>query len=63
MTRGFEQALYILSFDHGGSFKTGMFGWKGRLTSFDEERTIRRCASGWRLPPKSSDSSARSRAH
>ncbi|HME70049.1 MAG TPA: DUF2090 domain-containing protein [Myxococcota bacterium] len=33
MTRGFEQALYILPFDHRGSFKTGMFGWKGRLTS------------------------------
>ena len=33
MTRGFEQALYVLPFDHRGSFKTGMFGWKGRLTS------------------------------
>lgn len=33
MARGFEQALYVLPFDHRGSFKAGMFGWKGRLTS------------------------------
>src|ERR1700716_2716492 len=23
---------YVLSFDHRGSFETGMFGWKGALT-------------------------------
>jgi myo-inositol catabolism protein IolC len=30
-TRGFEKSLYILPFDHRGSFATGMFGWKGSL--------------------------------
>ena len=30
MTRGFDRPLYILPFDHRGSFETGMFGWKGR---------------------------------
>jgi 5-dehydro-2-deoxygluconokinase len=32
MIRGFEDPLYILPFDHRGSFETGMFGWKGALT-------------------------------
>jgi len=32
MIRGFEHPLYILPFDHRGSFETGMFGWKGALT-------------------------------
>jgi myo-inositol catabolism protein IolC len=30
--RGFDRPLYILPFDHRGSFETGMFGWKGELT-------------------------------
>jgi 5-dehydro-2-deoxygluconokinase len=30
--RGYQQPLYILPFDHRGSFETGMFGWKGALT-------------------------------
>ena len=29
---GFDQPLYILPFDHRGSFQTQMFGWKGTLT-------------------------------
>src|SRR5215813_9134805 len=29
---GFDQPLYILPFDHRGSFQTQMFGWKGALT-------------------------------
>ena len=29
MTLGFDQPLYVLPFDHRGSFETGMFGWKG----------------------------------
>jgi len=29
---GFDKPLYILPFDHRGSFQTKMFGWKGRLT-------------------------------
>src|SRR5882724_11807657 len=31
-TIGFDQPLYILPFDHRGSFQTKMFGWKGALT-------------------------------
>jgi len=30
--RGFDHPLYILPFDHRGSFETGMFGWHGALT-------------------------------
>jgi 5-dehydro-2-deoxygluconokinase len=29
--RGFDHPLYILPFDHRGSFETGMFGWHGKL--------------------------------
>ncbi len=29
---GFDRPLYILPFDHRGSFQTNMFGWKGTLT-------------------------------
>jgi myo-inositol catabolism protein IolC len=32
MTLGYNKPLYILPFDHRGSFQTGMFGWKGALT-------------------------------
>ncbi len=31
--RGFEHPLYILPFDHRGSFETGMFGWHGDLNA------------------------------
>ena len=31
MTHGFDRPLYVLPFDHRGSFETGMFGWKGAL--------------------------------
>ncbi|MBV9084831.1 MAG: DUF2090 domain-containing protein [Acidobacteriaceae bacterium] len=31
-TIGFDKPLYILPFDHRGSFQTRMFGWKGTLT-------------------------------
>jgi myo-inositol catabolism protein IolC len=34
--RGFNRPLYILPFDHRGSFETGMFGWHGEL---DAEQT------------------------
>ncbi len=30
--RGFDKPLYVLPFDHRGSFQTKMFGWKGTLT-------------------------------
>ena len=33
MTVGFDKPLYILPFDHRGSFQTNMFGWKGLLTA------------------------------
>jgi myo-inositol catabolism protein IolC len=33
MTVGFDKPLYILPFDHRGSFQTKMFGWKGNLTA------------------------------
>jgi 5-dehydro-2-deoxygluconokinase len=32
MAVGFNSPLYILPFDHRGSFQTKMFGWKGALT-------------------------------
>lgn len=31
-TPGYNQPLYILPFDHRGSFETKMFGWQGDLT-------------------------------
>jgi 5-dehydro-2-deoxygluconokinase len=30
---GFDRPLYVLPFDHRGSFQTKMFGWKGTLTA------------------------------
>src|SRR5580704_3626767 len=33
MTIGFDQPLFILPFDHRGSFQTKMFGWKGTLNA------------------------------
>lgn len=33
MTLGFNAPLYILPFDHRGSFETKMFGWTGELTA------------------------------
>ena len=32
MPRGYKQPLYILPFDHRGSFELKMFGWSGPLT-------------------------------
>jgi myo-inositol catabolism protein IolC len=32
MSRGHDWPLYVLPFDHRGSFETGMFGWKGALS-------------------------------
>jgi myo-inositol catabolism protein IolC len=31
-TVGFDKPLYILPFDHRGSFQTKLFGWSGTLT-------------------------------
>lgn len=33
MSIGFDKPLYILPFDHRGSFQSGLFGWKGTLTA------------------------------
>jgi 5-dehydro-2-deoxygluconokinase len=33
MTRGYNKPLYILPFDHRGSFETKMFGWEGALSA------------------------------
>jgi len=33
MTIGFDSPLYVLPFDHRGSFATKLFGWSGDLTS------------------------------
>jgi myo-inositol catabolism protein IolC len=31
--RGFERPLYVLPYDHRGSFESGMFGWHGALNA------------------------------
>jgi 5-dehydro-2-deoxygluconokinase len=36
--RGFDHPLYILPFDHRGSFETGMFGWHGDLSPEQTEQ-------------------------
>ena len=36
--RGFDHPLYILPFDHRGSFETGMFGWHGDPNSEQTEQ-------------------------
>ncbi len=33
MIRGYDKPLYILPFDHRGSFETQMFGWHGELNA------------------------------
>jgi 5-dehydro-2-deoxygluconokinase len=33
MAIGFDKPLYVLPFDHRGSFQTKMFGWKGALSA------------------------------
>src|SRR5262245_45103952 len=32
MAIGYDKPLYVLPFDHRGSFQVKMFGWKGTLT-------------------------------
>jgi myo-inositol catabolism protein IolC len=38
MTLRYDRPLYILPFDHRGSFQTRMFGWKGLLTADQSAR-------------------------
>jgi 5-dehydro-2-deoxygluconokinase len=33
MTPGFDKPLYVLPFDHRGTFQKNMFGWTGDLTA------------------------------
>ena len=40
--RGYDRPLYILPFDHRGSFETGMFGWHGAL---NDEQTAKIAAA------------------
>ena len=42
MTVGYDKPLYILPFDHRGSFQTGLFGWKGHLSA---EQTAEVCSA------------------
>jgi myo-inositol catabolism protein IolC len=42
MTLGFAKHLYVLPFDHRGSFETKMFGWEGAL---NEEQTAQIAAA------------------
>ena len=32
MTLGYDKPLYVLPFDHRGTFQKNMFGWTGNLT-------------------------------
>jgi 5-dehydro-2-deoxygluconokinase len=41
-TLGYTKELYVLPFDHRGSFQEGLFSWKGRLT---DEQTAQVAAS------------------
>ena len=40
MNQGCDQPLYILPFDHRGSFQTKMFGWKGELNAQQTAGTL-----------------------
>ncbi len=40
MTPGYDHPLYILPFDHRGSFEEGLFGWTGALTPDQSARIV-----------------------
>lgn len=44
MTLGFDKQLYVLPFDHRGSFQTKMFGWEGALSP---AQTTEICKAKW----------------
>jgi len=46
MTIGYDRALYVLPFDHRGTFQKNMFGWTGVLT---EEQTAKIAAMKWAI--------------
>ena len=37
---GFDRPLYILPFDHRGSFQSGLFGWKGDAGLLEPSATV-----------------------
>jgi myo-inositol catabolism protein IolC len=40
MTPGSDRPLYVLPFDHRGSFESGLFGWKGTLSPAQTTRIV-----------------------
>ena len=48
MAVGYNKPLYILPFDHRGSFQTKMFGWKGTLTAEQTAEPLHVRAAGSR---------------
>jgi hypothetical protein len=38
MTPGYARPLYVLPFDHRGSFESGLFGWHGALDPVQSSR-------------------------
>lgn len=46
MRLGYNRPLYILPFDHRGTFQTGMFGWKGALSL---EQTAQIATTNWKI--------------
>src|SRR5215831_10076494 len=42
MTIGYDRPLYVLPFDHRGTFQKNMFGWKGTL---NDEQTAQIAAA------------------
>ena len=46
MPRGYDRPLYILPFDHRGSFQSKLFGWKAPLS---EEQTAEIAAANVRF--------------
>lgn len=49
---GFNQPLYILPFDHRGSFETKMFGWQGSTSRWARSSRLHH-PGPWRERPES----------
>jgi myo-inositol catabolism protein IolC len=46
MAVGYDKPLYVLPFDHRGTFQKNMFGWTGELTA---EQTVQIAAMKWAI--------------
>jgi myo-inositol catabolism protein IolC len=46
MAVGYDRPLYVLPFDHRGTFQKNMFGWTGELTA---EQTVQIAAMKWAI--------------